>query len=240
MKITDGLYSIGQHEGGRVHAFLVDSIEDGGMTLIDTGYDKDAGHILAELQLIGKTPADIKRIVLTHAHKSHVSGLAMMARLSNAVIYAHEDEIDIIEGRKKAAKVGWRIPKPFNLEVMGLQTALNLGIGSHEPYKVSQRIKDGDRLGPLECIGVPGHTPGSIALWWSARRVLFTGDTVSSWPVNPEISWPTFDLDHAQAQKSVGKMAELSTAQILCVGHGNPITYGAADTLKQLSAKPLG
>jgi hypothetical protein len=32
----------------------------------------------------------------------------------------------------------------------------------------------------------------------------------------------------------------LSTAQILCVGHGNPITYGAADTLKQLSTKPLG
>jgi glyoxylase-like metal-dependent hydrolase (beta-lactamase superfamily II) len=163
----------------------------------------------------------------------------MMARLSNAVIYAHEDEIPIIEGRQKAAKVGWRIPKPFNLEVMGLQTALNLGIGSHEPYKVSQRIKDGDRLGPLECIGVPGHTPGSMAFWIASRRALIVGDTVSTWPVNPEISWPTFDLDHEQAQRSVAKMASLSTVQIICVGHGNPILYGAADVLKQLANKKL-
>lgn len=236
MTITDGVYAIGQHEGGRVRCFLVDV---GELILIDTGYDKDAGHILAELERIGKKATDISRILLTHAHKSHVSGLSTMAKMSGAIVYAHQWEIPIIEGSRKAEKVGWRIPKPFNLEVMGLQTALNFGIGSHTPHPVNMELKDGDRIGPIQCMEVPGHTPGSMAFWWAERRVLFTGDTVSTWPVNAEISWPTFDLDHAQAQKSVGKMADLSSAQIVCVGHGPPIVHGGADILKELATKPL-
>lgn len=236
MKIADGLYSMSQTKGGHVHAFLVDDPNTGGLILIDTLYDADAGVVLAELAALGKTPKDIKTIALTHSHKSHLGGLATLAGLSGAQILAHEDEIPIIEGKRKAAPVGFQPPKPFNARVYALQIGLNLGRGKHTPVTVSSRLKEGMNLGPLELIAVPGHTSGCMAFWWAARRALIAGDTVATWPVL-DLGWPTFNLDPAAAKKSVGKMAELSSCEILGVGHGAPITQGGADILKELKSR---
>ena len=48
MRIAPGIFSMGQEEGGHVHAFLLD--DGNGLTLIDTMYDDDARHVLAELK----------------------------------------------------------------------------------------------------------------------------------------------------------------------------------------------
>jgi glyoxylase-like metal-dependent hydrolase (beta-lactamase superfamily II) len=233
MKIADGLYSMSQTKGGRVHAFLIAPPGDEGLILIDTLYNDDASVVLAELSAIGKTPKDIKTIALTHSHKSHLGGLATIATLSGAKVLAHEDEIPIIEGRRKAKPVGFKPPKPFNAEVYALQIGLNLGRGRHTPVSVNDRLKEGMKIGPLELLSVPGHTSGCIAFWWPERRALIAGDTVATWPVL-DLGWPTFNLDPAAAKHSVGKMAELSTCDILGVGHGDPILKGGADVLKGL------
>lgn len=141
----------------------------------------------------------------------------------------------MIEGRRKAKPVGWKLPKPFNAEVYALQIGLNFGIGKHTPYPVHERLKEGMKIGPLDVISVPGHTPGCMAFWWPERRALIAGDTVASWP-RLDIGWPTFNLDPVEAQRSVGKMAELSSCEILGVGHGEPIMQGAADVLKGLKS----
>jgi glyoxylase-like metal-dependent hydrolase (beta-lactamase superfamily II) len=235
MKLTDGLYSMSQTRGGRVHAFLVED-PNGGLILIDTLLDKDAAGVLAELAAIGKTPQDIKTIALTHSHKSHLGGLATIARLSGATILAHEDEIPIIEGRQKAKKVGFGLPKPFNAEVYALQVGLNLGLGKHVPATVNSTLKEGMRIGPLELMSVPGHTSGCMGFWWPEKRALIAGDTVATWP-ELDLGWPTFNLDPVAAKRSVGKMADLSTCEILCVGHGEPIQRGGADVLKELKAR---
>jgi len=247
-EIAPGLRSVKYTKGGRVHAFIVDSGD--GLTLIDTGYDADAGPILDELKAMGQVPRNIKRILVTHAHKSHVSGLAVIAGKGKSLlsrtgmdtlggvipVYAAESEIPIIEGREKAKPVGWRRPRPFNAEVMFLQAMLNWGIGSHTPVRVDQRLREGDKVGPLEVIAVPGHTEGSMAFWFPEKRALFAGDTIASWPsLGP---WESFNLDPVAAQRSVAKMAELSSVQYLLVGHGEPIVDGAADILKLLSKEP--
>ncbi|MCA9871353.1 MAG: MBL fold metallo-hydrolase, partial [Anaerolineae bacterium] len=90
MEIAPGIYSMSQRQGAYVHAFLLD--DGNGLTLIDTLYDTDAHRILAELQRIGKTPQDIKHIIMTHCHRSHLGGLARLKELSGAPIYAHEWE----------------------------------------------------------------------------------------------------------------------------------------------------
>mgnify|MGYP003693770589 CR=1 FL=1 len=66
MEIAPGIYSMGQEEGGHVHAFLLD--DGAGLTLIDTLCDDDGKGVLAELSRIGRTAADVKNIILTHAH----------------------------------------------------------------------------------------------------------------------------------------------------------------------------
>ena len=121
-------------------------------------------------------------------------------------------------------------------EQIALQVGLNLGFGKHKPVSVGSRLKEGMKLGPLELMAVPGHTSGCIAFWWAAQRALIAGDTVATWPVL-DLGWPTFNLDPASARRSVGKMAELSTCEILGVGHGDPILVGGAQVLKELKSK---
>ena len=229
MQIAPGLYSIRQDEGGHVHAFLID---DGtGFTLIDTLYNADASIVLDELKQIGRPVTDLKNIILTHAHRSHLGGLATLKKLSNATVYSHEWEEDIIAGKRKATPVGlWpRLP----LQVYKLQLGLALGLAPHVPCPVDRALKDGDHVGPLEIVAVPGHTPGCLAFYWRDRSAVIAGDIVATWPyVAP--GWPGLTLDNDQNLKSVGKLADAITSEILCVGHGEPITTGGSDVLRKL------
>ena len=231
MRIADGIYSMGQEEGGHVHAFLLDDGQ--GLTLIDTMYDDDARHVLSELTSIGRTPADLKHIILTHAHKSHVGGLAALKRASSATVHSHEWEVDIIAGRREATRVSVIPRKP--LAVYKLQLGLALGLGKHTACEVDRRLKAGDRVGPLEVVETPGHTPGSLSFWWPQRRALFAGDVIATWP-EFAAGWPGLTLDNDRNLRSVHQLTDFSNAEILCVGHGEPITQGAASVIKKLAA----
>jgi glyoxylase-like metal-dependent hydrolase (beta-lactamase superfamily II) len=230
MQIAPGIYSMGQEEGGHVHAFLLD--DGNGLTLIDTMYDDDGRHVLAELKAIGKAPTDIKHIILTHAHKSHVGGVAALKKASGAPVYSHAWETDIIAGRREATRVK-AFPPRKPLQVYKLQLGLALGLGRHQPCEVDTRLKAGDRVGPLEVVETPGHTPGSLSFWWPARRALFAGDVIATWP-EFEAGWPGLTLDNDQNLKSVGQLTDFGTAEVLCVGHGEPITEGAAQAIRKL------
>ena len=229
MQIAPGIYSMGQQEGGRVHAFLLD--DGGALTLIDTMYDDDARHVLAELASIGKKPADIRHIILTHGHKSHIGGLAVLKKGSRAEVCAHEWEVDIIAGRRKASRVSLVPQKP--LSVYGLQVGLALGLGRHTPCEVDRRLKSGDHVGPLQVVSTPGHTPGCLSFWWPERRALFAGDVIATWP-EFAAGWPGLTLDNDQNLKSVGQLTDFSSAEILGIGHGEPITRGAAAEIRRL------
>ena len=230
MQIAPGIYSMGQEEGGHVHAFLLD--DGNGLTLIDTMYDDDGRHVLAELSSIGKKPTDVKHIILTHAHKSHVGGVAALKKSSGAAVYSHAWETDIIAGRREATRVSAFPPKrPF--AVYKLQLGLALGLGKHQPCEVDNRLKAGDRVGPLEVVETPGHTPGSLSFWWPAKKALFAGDVIATWP-NFEAGWPGLTLDNERNLRSVHQLTDFGNAEVLCVGHGEPITQGAAEAIKKL------
>jgi glyoxylase-like metal-dependent hydrolase (beta-lactamase superfamily II) len=89
-----------QDKGGHVHAFLLDNGTD--LTLIDTLFHTDARQVLERIGSIGRSIRDLKRILLTHGHRSHLGGLATLKRLSGATVYSHEWEADIIAGERTA------------------------------------------------------------------------------------------------------------------------------------------
>ena len=231
MQIAPGLFSMGQEQGGRVHAYLLDDGQ--GLTLIDTLYDDDANVVLKELATIGRTAADIKHIILTHAHKSHLGGLAALKKASGATVCAHDWEVDIIAGRRKAERVS-AFPPRKPLAVYHLQLGLALGRGRHQPCEVDRRIKAGDRVGPLEVVETPGHTPGSLSFWWPERRAVMAGDVIATWP-EFAAGWPGLTLDNDRNLRSVQDLTAFGNAEILCTGHGDPITQGAASAIKQLA-----
>jgi glyoxylase-like metal-dependent hydrolase (beta-lactamase superfamily II) len=154
MEIAPGIRSMGQDKGGNVHAYLLDDGQ--GLTLIDTLYDDDGNVVLAEIAKMGRKPADLKQIILTHAHKSHVGGLKALKQASGATVSSHSWEVDIIAGRRKATPVS-RIPRR-PLAVLPLQFGLAFGLGKHVPCEVDRKLKGGDRVGPLEVVETPGHT----------------------------------------------------------------------------------
>jgi glyoxylase-like metal-dependent hydrolase (beta-lactamase superfamily II) len=229
MVVAQGIYSLSQEEGGHVHAYLLD---DGtSLTLIDTLYDDDANVVLAELAHISRQPSDVKHIILTHAHKSHLGGLAAMKHASGATVYSHAWEVDIIAGRRKATRVSLVPRKP--LAVYKLQAGLALGLGKHTPCEVDRRLKAGDHVGPLQVVETPGHTPGSLSFWWPERRALFAGDVIATWP-EFAAGWPGLTLDNDRNLRSVHQLTDFGNAEILGIGHGEPITHDAAAEIRKL------
>ena len=230
MRIAPGVYSIGQEEGGHVHAYLLEN--GGNFTLIDTLYDDDGKRVLREIESIGHKPTDLKHIILSHAHKSHVGGLAALKAASGAAVCSHEWEVDIIAGRRPATRVSPFPRKPC--QVYKLQLGLALGLGKHKPCEVDRRLKAGDQIGPLQVVETPGHTPGSLSFWWPERRALFAGDAITTWPeVTP--GWPGLTLDNARNLRSVHDLTDFGNAEVLCTGHGEPITHDAAATIRKLA-----
>ena len=232
MEIAPGVYSMEQQKGGHVHAFLLDDGAE--LTVIDTLFDTDAVRIIERIRGIGRSVEDLKHIVLTHAHRSHLGGLATLKELSGATVYSHEWEADIVAGERTAQPVTPVPMRPIRTywRVYYLQLGAALGRGKHPPCPVDATLEDGDTVGPVRVIHTPGHTPGHLAFWWPERRVLFAGDAIATYPeFGP--GWPAFTLNPTQHRVSLRRMADLD-ADVLAVGHGDPITAGSAERMRSL------
>jgi glyoxylase-like metal-dependent hydrolase (beta-lactamase superfamily II) len=142
--------------------------------------------------------------------------------------------VDIIAGRRPATRVSPLPRKP--LAVYHLQLGLALGLGAHKPCDVDHRLRRGDRIGPLEVMESPGHTPGSLSFWWPERRALFAGDVIATWPEFAP-GWPGLTMDNDQNLESARAFGDFSNAEILGVGHGEAITRDAAPRLKEMLAR---
>ena len=226
MEVAPGIYSLGDGQGGRVRAYLLDDGQ--GITVVDSLMAADARLVLAELGRIGRAPADIKHLIMTHAHRSHLGGLARLKELSGAPIYAHEWEADIMSADRVAQPVSSRPYRPYR--VWPLQLALNLNLSKHPPIQVDEYIHEGDLVGPLTVLYAPGHSPGHLAFYWPERRALIAGDAVCTWPVFM-LGWRGFMLNVRQHKASVRRLAELDS-DILLSGHGDPLPAGGAQRIR--------
>lgn len=234
MQIAPGLHCLGDKTGGYVRAYLLEDGDD--LTAIDTLRDNGGRLVLEYLRHLGKQPSDLKRIILTHAHQSHLGGLAALKAATGATVYCHEWEADIIAGNRKVEvpKTTTLVPqKPF--KIYYLQAAFVLGLGMPPSCDVDQNLKDGDHVGPLTVMHAPGHTPGSLAFYWPERRALITGDIVTTWP-EVALGWPQITLDNKQNRASVSKLADMLDTEIVCVGHGQPVIHDGAKVMRELVA----
>src|SRR4051794_20733411 len=64
---------------------------------VDGGLQRAPPKIVAGLAAIGKRPADVQRIVLTHAHLDHAGGAAEMSRQTGAPLAIHQDDAEYLE-----------------------------------------------------------------------------------------------------------------------------------------------
>ena len=228
MEVAPGVHVIGGKKGGRVRAFLLEAA--GELTLIDTLFEDDARGVLDEIRRLGRRPGDLKHVVLTHAHRSHLGGVAELKRVTGATVHAHEDEAEIVAGRRRAQRVTLRPMQ--SLRLWPFQAGLALGLPKHRPCEVDRALVDGDRVGPLEVVHAPGHSPGHLAFWWPECAFLAAGDAVAAWP-EFGAGWKAFNLDPPRHASSLRRLADLHP-RILGVGHGDPVTADASWRLRSL------
>jgi glyoxylase-like metal-dependent hydrolase (beta-lactamase superfamily II) len=177
---------------------------------------------------------DIKRIVLTHAHRSHLGGLARLKALTRATVLAHAAEAPIIEGLKPAHAVSFWPLRPVSL--LPFRLGALLGVPKHVPCLVDELLEDGADVGPLKAVFTPGHTPGHVAFWWPERRTLLAGDAVATWP-RFGAGWPGFNLDDELYHRSLDKLIDLEP-DVVGTGHGDPLVDRTAARLATLRSPP--
>jgi glyoxylase-like metal-dependent hydrolase (beta-lactamase superfamily II) len=228
-ELAEGVYSLGHGKGGHVHAFLLDA--GGELSLVDTLFEGDARLVLEALRRLGRKPSEIRRIAITHAHRSHLGGLATLKRETGAPVYAHRWEADIVAGERRAQAVSL-VPHQ-SPKLIPFQLGLWLDRPRHVPCPVDELLDEGDAFGPLQVLHAPGHSPGHLVFWWPERRFLIAGDGIATWPdLSP--GWKVFNLNHAQHKRTLTRIAALEAA-IVGVGHGEPITDDATDKVGQLA-----
>ncbi|MFJ6168197.1 MBL fold metallo-hydrolase [Micromonospora orduensis] len=151
------------------YAFVDD---DGSVTLVDCGVAKAPARIVRGLAAMGKAPADVTRIVLTHAHPDHAGGAAEMSRRTGAPVSAHAADVRYAEeGRAPGSDPA----------VTGGRVFARVAGGRFPAVEVAQPLADGDVLdvgGGLRVVHTPGHSPGHVSLLHEPTRLLITGDAL--------------------------------------------------------------
>ncbi len=229
IELAPGIHRLGHGAGGRVSAFLIE--EGGELSLVDTLFESDARLVFEAIRGLGRSVTDLKRIALTHGHRSHLGGLAALKRASGAKVYANAWEADIVSGDRRAQPVTV-LPKQ-SLRLFPFQLGLRLNRPKHVPCPVDEGLDDNDAFGPLQVLHAPGHSPGHLAFSWPERSFLIAGDAIATWP-SLCAGWTAFNLNRKQHAVSVRRLAALD-ARIVGVGHGEPITEGAADQVHALA-----
>ena len=240
------IHPLTDHTAGEVHAYLLEM--DDGQTLIDTLSDDGGGTIRRAIEGgLDKRLSDLRRIVLTHSHRSHIRGAARLRALTKARVYANPFEATTIAGDRPCAPVAWWPHAPR--QALKLQYGLNvgvtlerlglprerLGLFNAPICEVDEEVVDGDTIGELQVVLTPGHTDGSTSFYWPQERALFTGDVLVTWP-RVEIGWRGLTVDTARNRRSLGELATVGDVEFVGTGHGKPLVEDAAATVRALLA----
>lgn len=196
-------------------------VDDHGVTLIDTGWPDSAGLILEALSAPGKSQQDVTRIVLTHFHEDHAGSAAEIAGWSRAEVIAGDADAAYVRGIERG-------PLPIlTPREQSIHPATSEPPHS-PPCRVDRVVSDGDSLdfaGGAIVLGVPGHTPGSIALYLPDADTILTGDAVAEF--HGEVILGVFNVDRQAATRSLTKLAATG-AQIAGFGHGEAVLHNAS------------
>lgn len=133
----------------------------GGGLVVDSGLRLHRGRLQRLLRGV-----DVGTHLVTHAHADHLGSSAWLCATTGAELAMGHVDAALFEGgridtvRSRVARAVARAADP-------------------ERRSVDRPLRDGDRVGEggtWEVLEVPGHSPGTIALWRADDRVLVVGD----------------------------------------------------------------
>jgi len=223
MEIVPGIHQV---DGVNGNSYIIAREK---LTIIDTGLPGSGKKILAYIKdEIHRNPQEIEAIVITHYHMDHTGGIkAIRAAAPGAKIAVHQKEADYVSGK---------IQPPIHKGLRGVFLRLVTAVMNPGFFSPDIILNDGDQIGDLVCVYLPGHTSGSIGLLDKSARAFFCGDTLRS-DGNHLLRGPEqFTMDLKEETQSLEKIASLDF-DILLVGHGVPLKSEASEKVREFVKK---
>jgi glyoxylase-like metal-dependent hydrolase (beta-lactamase superfamily II) len=176
-----------------------------GIALVDTGWPvPEAWDVLvAGISKTGHEVADVRAVLVTHAHADHFGLAARVRAVSGAWVGLHEADARMLRptsGEQLVARfVSWLtrhgVPAVEAAAITGSAADYEQFIGLGGPDRL---IRDGEQpikeLPTLRAVWTPGHTPGHLCFYDAAARTMMTGDHVLP-RISPNITVNDGDAD---------------------------------------------
>lgn len=170
--------------------------------LIDPGHISYFDHVRNGLRQLGLSVEDIDLVICTHAHPDHIEAVNLFVEFQ-ALFCMHETDWKMIQEMAPYMK-SMMSADLAGLEPDFLLTEGNLLVGETE----------------LEVYHTPGHSPGSVTLYWPDTMALFTGDLIFNGGIGRT------DLpggNGSQLKNSIRRIAKVDAERLLS-GHGDVLS----------------
>jgi hydroxyacylglutathione hydrolase len=171
--------------------------------VIDPGDDIE--KVIAALD---KHNLTVKQIVITHAHIDHVGGAMKLKKLTGAPILLNDNDLGLLKMLDvQATWVGMKSPGPVGID-SGLNSGDKIGVGD-----ISANV-----------IHTPGHTEGSVCLYFPVQEKLIAGDTLFAGSIGrTDLPGGSFDTIMRSLHRDV---LALPDDTLVVPGHGALTTIG--------------
>lgn len=169
----------------------------------------DPGDDIADvLAIVEKHNLKIKQIVITHAHIDHVGGAMKLRAATGAPILLNQNDSTL-------------------LKMLDVQAAW-IGMESPGKVEIDHSLGEADKVeaGALlaQVLYTPGHTEGSICLYFPAEKKLIAGDTLFAGNIGrTDLPGGSFDKIISSLHE---KVLALPDDTIVVPGHGPLTTIG--------------
>ena len=236
MEIIPGVHRIEGVTGSNAVLLL-----DEQMAVVDTGIAGNGEAIVSYIKSLGRSPSDLRWILVTHFHFDHSGSAQELHELTGAKIVSHTAEVEPGPNGQPLLRKGNEGQQPPNwyrwLQRRGRQNETR-----YHDTVVHETVEEGDVLpclGGIHILHTPGHTPGSVCplLEVEGQRVLFLGDSVLNNVdrLSRPLMWDRSKRRELDA--SLHRLRDLE-AEAACFGHGPPLTDAVMQKVRALTDRP--
>ena len=172
------------------------------------------------LALVRKHNLQVKQIVVTHGHIDHVGGAMKLRAATGAPILLNQNDYDLL--KMLDAQAAW------------------IGVAPPGKVEIDQSLEQADQVqvGSLSAsvLHTPGHTEGSVCLYFPAEKKLIAGDTLFAGSIGRT------DLPGGSFKKIINSLHEkllaLPDETVVVPGHGPLTTIGEERESNPFLVKP--